>query len=400
MALMDIIGLGGDKQAVIFDIGEAYTKIGFAGETTPRQIIPSKVRRLVGDRVVETKIIQPNTNGDNLYETLREFLHVIYFKYLLVNPKERKVVICESVLCPVKFRNTLAKVLFGCFDVVTVLFAPGHLLSLFTLGVPSGLVVDCGYNESLALPIYEHTPILSAMEFLPAAGKLVHKHLQEQLLASSGQLLKEDTIENIKVTCCFVRPPGKVEDADSSSQRLPPSVCFAVDNGEKIDVDGKLRANSFDILFDGDDEGKSIATCILDSLARCPIDCRQALSENLVLIGGTAMTPGFAARVLAEVKDALSSEAYKKKLAIKRVKLRQLLVQPNYAAWLGGAVYGMLESLAEYSITREKYKENPTLPDWASILSHDNNISDKSAARTKFPTYRKSALPTKVSKTS
>ncbi len=259
---MDIIGLGGDKQAVIFDIGEAYTKIGFAGESTPRQIIPSKVKRLVGDKLVETKVVQRNANEKELYDVLREFLHVIYFKYLLVNPKERKVVICESVLCPVKFRNTLAKVLFGCFDVVSVLFAPGHLLALFTLGIPSALVVDCGYSESLVLPIYEHTPILSAVEFLPAAGKLIHKHIEEQLLSSTGHVVKEDIIENIKVTSCFVRKHGE------SGTRFPPPISYTVENGDKIEVDGKLRANSFDVMFDGDDEGKSIATAILDSLVR------------------------------------------------------------------------------------------------------------------------------------
>jgi hypothetical protein len=37
--------------------------------------------------------------------------------------------------------------------VPSVLFAPCHLLSLFTLGVPTGLVIDCGHNESLVLPI-------------------------------------------------------------------------------------------------------------------------------------------------------------------------------------------------------------------------------------------------------
>ncbi len=259
---MDLVGLGGDKQAVIFDIGEAYTKIGYAGETTPRQIIPSTIRRMIGDKLVETKVVQSNICETELYEILREFLHTIYFKYLLVNPKERKVVICESVLCPVKFRNTLAKVLFGYFNVVSVLFAPGHLLALFTMGVPTALVVDCGYSETLVLPIYEHTPILSAVEFLPAAGKAIHKHLQEQILANSGQSVAEDLIENIKVRTCFVGRHD--EPADS----LPPDVSYTAGNGEKIVIDGKIRAHSFDLMFDGDNEGKSIPSTILDSLSR------------------------------------------------------------------------------------------------------------------------------------
>lgn len=38
-------------------------------------------------------------------------------RYVLVSPKERKVVIVESVLCPTEIRETLAKVLFRHFEV-------------------------------------------------------------------------------------------------------------------------------------------------------------------------------------------------------------------------------------------------------------------------------------------
>lgn len=38
-------------------------------------------------------------------------------RHLLVNAKDRRVVICESILCPSAFRDTLAKVLFKHFEV-------------------------------------------------------------------------------------------------------------------------------------------------------------------------------------------------------------------------------------------------------------------------------------------
>ena len=40
-----------------------------------------------------------------------------FFSYLLVNPRDRRVVVCESVLCPTMFREVLAKVLFKHFEV-------------------------------------------------------------------------------------------------------------------------------------------------------------------------------------------------------------------------------------------------------------------------------------------
>ena len=34
-----------------------------------------------------------------------------------------------------------------------MLFAPSHLMSIMTLGINSGLVMDCGYTETLVLPV-------------------------------------------------------------------------------------------------------------------------------------------------------------------------------------------------------------------------------------------------------
>ena len=71
----------------------------------------------------------------------------------MVVPKERRVVIVESLLTPSDYRNLLAKVLFERYDVPSVLFAPSHLVSTFPLGTPNALVVDVGYRESLVLPV-------------------------------------------------------------------------------------------------------------------------------------------------------------------------------------------------------------------------------------------------------
>jgi actin-related protein 10 len=41
----------------------------------------------------------------------------IYFRHLLVSPKDRRLVVVESLLCPTLFRETLAKVFFRHFEV-------------------------------------------------------------------------------------------------------------------------------------------------------------------------------------------------------------------------------------------------------------------------------------------
>ncbi|KAB0342375.1 hypothetical protein FD754_019301 [Muntiacus muntjak] len=99
------------------------------------------------------KVVQYNINTEELYSYLKEFIHILYFRHLLVNPRDRRVVVIESVLCPSHFRETLTRVLFKYFEVPSVLLAPSHLMALLTLGINSAMVLDCGYRESLVLPV-------------------------------------------------------------------------------------------------------------------------------------------------------------------------------------------------------------------------------------------------------
>ncbi|MBN3284085.1 ARP10 protein, partial [Polyodon spathula] len=149
MPFFEGLGTGGEKTAVVIDLGTAYTKCGFAGESGPRCIIPSEIQRS-GQAV---KVVQHNMNTEELYLNLKKFIHMLYFRHLLVNPRDRRVVIIESVLCPSHFRDTLTRVLFKHFEVPSVLFAPSHLMAILTLGIDSALVLDCGYTETLALPV-------------------------------------------------------------------------------------------------------------------------------------------------------------------------------------------------------------------------------------------------------
>lgn len=48
---------------------------------------------------------------------LKEFLQSLYFKYLAVNPKDRRVVIVETIFSSNRFRQRLVDVLFNHLDV-------------------------------------------------------------------------------------------------------------------------------------------------------------------------------------------------------------------------------------------------------------------------------------------
>ncbi|TKC52881.1 hypothetical protein EI555_003463, partial [Monodon monoceros] len=340
----------------------------FAGETGPRCIIPSVIKKKAG-MPKPIKVVQYNINTEELYSYLKEFIHILYFRHLLVNPRDRRVVVIESVLCPSHFRETLTRVLFKYFEVPSVLLDPSHLMALLKLGINSAMVLDCEYRESLVLPIYEGIPVLNCWGALPLGGKALHKELETQLLeqctvdtgAAKEQSLpsvmgsiQEGILEDIKVHTCFVsdlKRGLKIQAAkfniDGNTERPspPPNVDYPLDGEKILHVLGSIRDSVVEILFEQDNEEKSVATLILDSLTQCPVDARKQLAENLVVIGGTSMLPGFLHRLLAEIRYLA-----------------------NCVAWLGGAIFGALQDiLGSCSLSKEYYNQTGHIPDRCSL---------------------------------
>ena len=85
MPFYEGIGLIAEKNAIVLDVGAAQTKVGYAGEFVPRAILetPSNLSELTRDK---------------LYDALVDLVHRIYFTHLLVNPKDRRVVLIDHLL--------------------------------------------------------------------------------------------------------------------------------------------------------------------------------------------------------------------------------------------------------------------------------------------------------------
>lgn len=90
------------------------------------------------------------------------------------------------------------------------------------------------------------------------------------------------------------------------------------------------------MLFEPDADQKALPNLLLDALLRIPIDLRRPLAEKILIIGGSAMIQGFAARLKAELLDLLGSPRYHSRMPLKQVKFYRSPSKPNYTAWLGG----------------------------------------------------------------
>ncbi|EDV21739.1 uncharacterized protein TRIADDRAFT_59766 [Trichoplax adhaerens] len=381
MSLLDNIVLGSEKVPVVLDIGAAYTKCGFAGESCPRHILPSSVVTCVDGKEKVVKFIDYAGNSQELVKLLKRFIHNIFFKYLLVNPKDRRMVIVESVLCPNTFKNSLAKVIFQHFEIQSAMFAPGHLMGLYSLGLTTAMIVDCGYSEAIVLPFYETASLFNCCQVSNLAGKVINSHLEKLLLlyasitygnetkpfAAERGPLTEDILEEIKVKACVSGHNPNYEDnaSESTIKPLPAKpMKFHLGPSKVLTIPGEVRDKMLDAVFKPDCNDISLASMIIDCLLMCPIDIRKDLAASICVTGGCAAIPGFNWRLKEELTVLANSPRYKDELCVKTFKFYETVVHPNYTNWLGGSICGILENLPDRSISRETFLKAEYVPDW------------------------------------
>lgn len=378
-----------EKHAVVLDLGIRYTKFGFAGEDSPRCIIPTEI---ADPETRQVRSIYSYKDETDLYSLLVEFIHMLHFKHLLVSPKDRRVLILESLLCPTVFRDVLAKVLFRHFEVSSVLFVPVHLVALSTLGSPcsgTGLVMDVGHQEALLIPVYCGVPVLSAWQAQPWAGKALQQRLRESLKEhyknGDGPIspieieeLSDEVIEDIKVRTCFVTPLERANKFADKSEDITaaPAVQYRVDGSKTITIPGHIRETCHEVFFERDSDQLSLPNMILDAIVKCNVDMRKQLAENIFLIGGSSMTPGFKYRLSQELNHLLKTPYYSNRLKINKFKFHTSRVKENYVGWLGGSLIGASDLLSVRSLTREGYLNNTTVPDWCNLIYNTKSISD------------------------
>ncbi|KAH8853567.1 Actin-related protein 10 [Schistosoma japonicum] len=235
----------------------------------------------------------------------------------------------------------------------SVLFAASHLMALFTLGISSAIVLDCGYIDAQVLPVYEGYTLLNAWQSAQLGSKRIHENIkcylkenaklmdvvngESHLSPCSDSFVSEHIIEDIKVRTCFISPRNRaiqwkawVDSVDSSAPKpslYQETFVFSLDklgNSRPIQIPSDIRELTVECLFSGDNDQITITTLILQSIMLAPIDIRRKLAENIVLIGGTTMLPG--------------------------------------------AIFGALECLPGRSLNRSSFLENGFVPDWCTQI--------------------------------
>jgi len=360
------------NQPVVIDNGSGVLKAGFAGEWVPKCVFSNFVGRpkhfMVGDLPSDVfvgkkaeeyrgllKVNYPMEHGVvNKWQDVEVLWNFLYGKdQLNINPEEHPVLLTEAPLNPRKNREEAAKIMFEHLNVPALWVSMQAVLSLYSSGRTTGVVLDSGDGVTHSVPIYEGFAMNHSIQRVDIAGRDITRYLQ-LLLRKEGHVFRTsaefEIVRTIKEKSCYVAlNPAKEEQiemdrggTDQSAYNLP--------DGRKIQI-GAARFRAPEVLFDPSligEEQDGVHNVLVNSVLKSDMDLRRTLWSNIVLSGGTTLLKEFGPRLLYEVR----------RQAPKDIKIKISAPQERvYSTWIGGSILAGLASFKDIWVSKRTYDE-------------------------------------------
>lgn len=271
---------------------------------------------------------------------------------LRVDPSQHNVLLTEAPMNPKSNRERMIQLMFERFNVPATYISIQAVLSLYSSGRTTGVVMDSGDGVSHTVPVFEGYALPHSIQRLDLAGRDLTEHLA-QLLTERGYAFvstaEREIVRDMKEKVCYVAEDFEAEKAiaESTNQR---DKTFELPDGTIVTV-GSERFRCPEILFKpsiiGLDTG-GIHECVHRTITKCDIDIRKDLYANVVLSGGSTMFEGIGQRMTKEL-TALAAPTIKIKVVA--------LPERKYSVWIGGSILSSLTSFNSMWIKKEEYEE-------------------------------------------
>jgi actin beta/gamma 1 len=360
---------------LVVDNGSGLCKAGFSGEEAPRSVFPCIVGRpkvpgimvgaekkdvLVGQEAQEKRGIlilkYPIEHGiiDN-WDDMEKIWHHTFFNELRVSPEEHNVLLTEAPLNPKNNRERMTQIMFEVFNTPGIYIAIQAVLSLYSAGKTTGIVMDAGDGVTHFVPIFEGYAFPHAIVRINLAGRDLTDYLLK-ILSERGMHLtssaEREIVKDIKEKLTYVSLDYE-EEMKSSTKSSTIEAQYEMPDGEVITI-GNERFRCPEVLFKPSLIGKEfegIHEQCYKSIQKSDIDVRKDLYSNIVLSGGTTMFPGLPERLTKEVQK-LAPSATSSKVKVLAMPERK------YSVWIGGSILSSLSNFQVMWITKSEYDES------------------------------------------
>ncbi|KAF1872677.1 hypothetical protein Lal_00016514 [Lupinus albus] len=448
---------GGDEvSAIVIDLGSHTCKAGYAGEDAPKAVFPSVVGAIdqmdidghgdaaenmgaaveiqnnaknldsektkgkcklyvgsqsLGYRRDHMEVLSPLKNGvvvdwnivDNIWDhALRECL--------LVDPKERPMLLAEPCSNTQEQRERTAELMFEKYQVPALFLARNAVLTSFASGRATSLVIDCGGGSTTVAPVLDGYVLHKGVTTSPIGGDFLTECLmkslegkgirirprysfkKKEIRPGNLQAINLDfphTTESYKVYSqrviasdikeCVCRAPDSPYDGlcsvvinsynvlnliESAYANIP-TTSYELPDGQIIEI-GSDKFKIPDILFNpslvqtipGMESFAGIAPSIrglpkmvIDSINKCDVDIRRELFSSILLAGGTAS--------MQQLKERIEKDLLEESPQAARVKVigSGNATERRFSVWIGGSILASLGSFQQMWFSKSEYEE-------------------------------------------
>jgi actin beta/gamma 1 len=359
---------------VILDIGQFATKCGFAGEDNPSLVFftivgQTKYQQIdfdyggirkdeyfIGDEIQSLglyKIFYPIEKGIiqdwGYFEKIIDYI----FYNLRVDPSLVNVLFATHPLFPRKDLEKLFELFLEHYQCMAFYPVLDSMLTLYSGGFQTGLVIEIGDSITRIVPIYEGYKLDHAIKYLEIAGRTLTRYM-EKILGETGysadSSIRRELVRALKEKACFVSLDYK-EDLKRVEQYEKP---YSLPDGSTIKL-SKQRFQVPELLFNPTSELEEtpLPEAILDVIEMCDLDIRPDLLNNIFLSGGSSMFPNIKSRIYQELEVGLAKRK-KKSQTIKIIAPRERV----FSVWVGGSILAMIPEFSKNWITRAKYYQD------------------------------------------
>ncbi|KAI8619291.1 actin family [Chytriomyces sp. MP71] len=395
---------GEDVSAIVIDVGSATTKVGFAGDDSPKGVFPSTIglvetgaqrQHFIGENRAfawrdKMEMRNPMANGVvNDWDAL-EAIWEYTFKERLGSPAaEHPLLVSEAAWATRDVREKLIEIAFEKFGVPAFYIAKAPVLAAFAAGRSSAIVVDSGAEMTSVVPVVDGFVLKKAIQKQNLAGNAVsqyakalfdanqiqvapHYMIRSKLPLDAGHRPPPETylqqrpgttrsfhdfatlrvLNEFKETVCQV---SEYNFHPASLQNRPPKP-FEFPDGYNNSF-GMERYRIPEILFQpamipGLPEGSAVGVPQLFGacVQACDSDVRGQLLANVVLTGGNFLLPGFMERFNVTVNQGMVG-------AKPRIHMPSSQMERKFATWIGGSILASLGNFHQMWISAAEYAD-------------------------------------------
>lgn len=361
------------EKTVVIDNGSGVCKAGFAGADKPHALVPCIVGQLkhmgvmigrkekdiyIGDEALSKKGVltmsYPIDHGIvTNWDHMTKLWDHVFYNELCIAPEEYRVLLTEAPMNPKENRKKMTEIMFETFKIPAISLAVQAVLSLYSTGRITGMVLDSGDGVTHLVPIYDGFILQQAIGRLDLAGRQLTRYMKYLLTdrISWGFTTAElEIFRNIKEQVCYVAQDFDREMLSFSNDPSGGTVEYELPDGQIIRIENE-RILCPEALFQPlvlglDCTGLHYA--VHESIMKCNMNTQRDLFANIVLSGGTTTFRNFEKRLHTELA-ALTAGSIKVSITAP--------VERKYSVWIGGSILASLSAFQSMWITKQQYDE-------------------------------------------